>query len=179
MSQVTIFHYRTGRQRHAEWDLLAGNIFRTNRTGSSGRSGVATKHVRCGKHAALLAAEHVVLDNLQRQRQPWRERPLRTGAGPRRPRAAGSLTPSFPPLTATGTADSGRQRAPPVSRTLARTTPKSLSTNGMRAASNAAVTTLASRDETRISVTRGTTPFLEVGPEVVLNCRLSGDVNQG
>ena len=35
------------------------------------------------------------VDNLQRQRQPWRGRPLRTGAGPRRARAPGSLTPWF------------------------------------------------------------------------------------
>jgi hypothetical protein len=79
-----------------------------------------------------------VLNNLQRQRQPWCGRPLRTGAGPRRARAAGSLTPWFPPLTATETLDSGRQRAPPVSRTLTRTTPKSLSTNGMRPATERA-----------------------------------------
>ena len=38
---------------------------------------------------------------------------------------------------------------------------------------------LASREETGVSVTRGTTSFLEVGPEVVLSCSLSGDVNQG
>ena len=57
--------------------------------------------------------------------------------------------------------------------------PKSLSTNGMRAASNAPVTTLASGDETRVLMTRGTTSFLEVGPEVVLICRVSGDVDQG
>ena len=72
------------------------------------------------------------------------------------------------PPTATGTLDSGRQRAPPVSRTVARTTPTSLNTNEMRPPPNAPVMTLASGDETRVSVTRGTTAFLEVGPEVVL-----------
>lgn len=129
---------RTGHQTRSECDLFAGNIFRTNRTGSSGRSGSQPNTFAAAKHAALLADEHAVLDNLQRQRQSWRERPLRTCAGPRRARAAGSLTPWFPPLTATGTLDGGRQRAPPVSRALAPTTAKSLSTNGMRTAAKRA-----------------------------------------
>ena len=47
---------------------------------------------------------------------PWRERPLRTGAGPSRARAPGSLTPWFPALAATSAPCGGRQKAPPTRR---------------------------------------------------------------
>jgi hypothetical protein len=45
------------------------------------------------EHEALLAALLTIADTDSAKRQPWRGRPLRTGAGPPRTRAAGSLTP--------------------------------------------------------------------------------------
>jgi hypothetical protein len=89
------------------------------------------------KHAALLAADHAVLDNLQRQRQPWRERPLRTGAGSRRARAAGSLTPWSLATTATPTPATGGKERRPYWRPSARSTAKSLRTNEMLGSLNA------------------------------------------
>ena len=53
-------------------------------------------------------------------RQPWRERPLRTRAGPFAARAPGSLTPWFPALIAASAPASGRQRAPPIVGSVAR-----------------------------------------------------------
>lgn len=99
---------------------FAGNSFRTNGNRVVRKIWVAIERVRCRKHAPLLAAEHAVSDNLKRQRQPWRERPLRTGAGPHRARAAGSLTPWFPIPTATAAPTvGGKERRPFAERSRA------------------------------------------------------------
>jgi hypothetical protein len=93
----------TGHASTRERDLFTGNIFRTNGTGSSGRSGSPTSAFdaantrRCSPPNML---SFNMKRQLKRRRQPWRERPLRTGAGPHRARAAGSLTPWFPALIA-------------------------------------------------------------------------------
>jgi hypothetical protein len=58
-------------------------------------------------------------------------------------------------------------------------TPKSMSTNGMRVAAEHASYDARQRRLDADLETRGTTSFREVGPEVVLICRVSGDVNQG
>src|SRR4051795_12026117 len=48
-----------------------------------------------------------------RHRQPWRERPLRTGAGPLQARATGSLTPWLPaPIAVSAPAVGGTERRP-------------------------------------------------------------------
>jgi hypothetical protein len=77
-------------------------------------------------------------------------------------------------------AGSGRLRAPPVSETFRAPhdeVPEHERDTGRRKL-RALRRALADR-ETPASLTRGTTSFPGVGPEVVLICRLSGDVNQG
>jgi hypothetical protein len=51
----------------AECDLVAGNIFQDKPDRIVRKIWVAIGRVRCGKHAALLAVEHAVSDNLKRQ----------------------------------------------------------------------------------------------------------------
>ena len=74
---------------------------------------------------ARLDAEQRPHRQRHRHRQPWRERPLRTRAGPLEARAPGSLTPWFPALIAAAApAVGGKERRPFVrsaSRARART----------------------------------------------------------
>ena len=73
-----------------------------------------------------------------RQGQPWRERPVRARAGPRRARTAGSLTPWIPAPTATPTPPAGGKERRPYEEGSARRTTKCLGTNGIVVAANCA-----------------------------------------
>jgi hypothetical protein len=158
--------------------LFAGTIFRTNGNRIVRKIWVAIERVRCRKSAALLAAERAVSVNLKRQGQPWRERPLRTGAGPRRARAAGSLTPWFPIPTATATPAVGGKERRPTTEVCVRFRHE-LPALEM-------VTTFRGSTGAHVGYGRagghacrpGTTSIFEVGPEVVLSRTPSGDVNQ-
>jgi hypothetical protein len=55
------------RQACAKATSLRPTFFRTNRTGSSGRSESQSSAVRCAKHAALLAAERTLSNHVERQ----------------------------------------------------------------------------------------------------------------
>jgi hypothetical protein len=61
------FQYSNWPQTRAECAVVAGNIFRTDRTGLSGRCESQSSALDAAKHVALLAAEHAVSDNLKRQ----------------------------------------------------------------------------------------------------------------
>jgi hypothetical protein len=85
---------RTATDRQARANATCLRATFSGRTGPNRPEDLgAIERVPCIRHAALLAAKHAVSDNLKRQRRPWRERPLRTGAGPLQARVPGSLTP--------------------------------------------------------------------------------------
>ena len=111
-SRGRISREELGREHASMWLACGASVSGKFRTRSSGKMWTRSARLRC-TNTRRVSAPHVPSRTRQRQWQPWRERPLRTGAGPRRARAAGSLTPWSPSPTVTAApAVGGKERRP-------------------------------------------------------------------
>ena len=117
-------HAANSRDNRARNECPRDQISRGNRTRSSGQSGSRSARHFPHNSPRFADANDALTDSRHCHRQRWRERPLRTRAGPLEARAPGSLTPWFPALTLHRACSvGGKERRPScVARALTRGT---------------------------------------------------------
>ena len=131
------------------------------------------------KHNARSGAHTCRREPRQRQWPPWRERPLRTGAGPHRTCVAGSLTPWFPALISAPVHALGGKERRPHGEPSARSLRKSCAANRLRPSTAIAGGVAEDLSATVVSATQGDDLNFRGRPPGRPLLWVSGDVDQG